>query len=213
MSVLIERGPINPELWAKEYEKSQWPALMRERRDYIQRKIGKDCRMIVRFFREAKDMYRVCGFSSPAEMIEKGYALDFNKIRLAVEWLELNDPEEAVGINEVLTRIARADARDQANQRPRGGDRRSVNFKDDNINHEPGPDGTSQAQALRRLRHQRPDLHAKVLAGKLSPHAACIKAGFRHRMLSVRTDNVKHAIDALVRCYGRRAVMRAVEEL
>ena len=43
------------------------------------------------------------------------------------------------------------------------------------------PNGTSRDQALRRLRKDRPDLHAKVLAGELSAHRAMVEAGFRHR--------------------------------
>lgn len=39
--------------------------------------------------------------------------------------------------------------------------------------------GTSRQYALRHLRKSRPDLHAKVLAGELSPHWAMIRAGFR----------------------------------
>lgn len=41
------------------------------------------------------------------------------------------------------------------------------------------PAGTSADAALRRLRKDRPDLHARVLDGELSAHAAMIEAGFR----------------------------------
>jgi hypothetical protein len=43
------------------------------------------------------------------------------------------------------------------------------------------PTGTSRAYALRRLREQRPDIHARVLAGEISPHAGMVEAGFRKR--------------------------------
>lgn len=49
----------------------------------------------------------------------------------------------------------------------------------DNINEVSRPDGTSREAALRRLRKDRPDLHAKVLAGEMSAHAAMKEAGFR----------------------------------
>lgn len=42
------------------------------------------------------------------------------------------------------------------------------------------PTGNSIEAALRRLRRDRPDLHARVLAGELSAHHAAIEAGFRH---------------------------------
>jgi hypothetical protein len=41
------------------------------------------------------------------------------------------------------------------------------------------PAGTTRGRALRRLRDHRPDLHARVLEGELSPHRAMIEAVFR----------------------------------
>jgi hypothetical protein len=69
-----------------------------------------------------------------------------------------------------------------------GGDRRSEAFKCDTPKrdikldqpHQP-PTGTSAAAAHRRLREQRPDLHARVLAGEATAHAAMIEAGFRKK--------------------------------
>ncbi len=43
------------------------------------------------------------------------------------------------------------------------------------------PSGHSCERALRRLRKDRPDLHARVLSDELSPHAAMVEAGFRRR--------------------------------
>lgn len=73
---------------------------------------------------------------------------------------------------------------DQALQRPRGGDHRS---NVDNIN-VARPTGTSQQRALRKLRTSRPDLHVRVVAGEMSPHAAMIEAGFRRRTITVPAD-------------------------
>jgi hypothetical protein len=42
------------------------------------------------------------------------------------------------------------------------------------------PRGNARARALRDLRDKRPDIHARVLAGELSPHKGMIEAGFRH---------------------------------
>jgi hypothetical protein len=41
------------------------------------------------------------------------------------------------------------------------------------------PSGNSRAAFLRRLPKDRPDIHAKILADELSPHAGMIEAGFR----------------------------------
>ena len=56
----------------------------------------------------------------------------------------------------------------------------------DNIQGTPAPTGTSRQQALRRLRDQRPDLHASVLAGELSAHRAMVTAGFRKQKTALQ---------------------------
>lgn len=65
----------------------------------------------------------------------------------------------------------------------------------DNINDR--PTGTSREQALRRLRKDAPELHADVLAGRLSAHAAMVKAGFRSRTVSVPVSQPERVADAL----------------
>ena len=71
------------------------------------------------------------------------------------------------------------DLLDQALQRPVG--HPSI---DDNI-HNRRVAGTSQSGALRRLRKNAPELHADVLAGRLSAHGAMVRAGFRPKTVSV----------------------------
>lgn len=51
-----------------------------------------------------------------------------------------------------------------------------------------GGRGTSTDYALRRLRKDAPELHAEVIGGNLSAHAAMVKAGFRPRTFTVRPD-------------------------
>jgi hypothetical protein len=52
--------------------------------------------------------------------------------------------------------------------------------KDHDIHdHRERPSGTSAAAALRRLEKDRPDIHARVLAGELSANAGMVEAGFR----------------------------------
>jgi hypothetical protein len=43
------------------------------------------------------------------------------------------------------------------------------------------PDGNTKQRALRMLRNHRPDLHARVLAGELTPHKAVVEAGLLRR--------------------------------
>lgn len=59
------------------------------------------------------------------------------------------------------------------------------------------PEGNTQAKALRRLRKDKPELHAEVLAGRLTAHAAMVQAGFRPKTISVpvsRPDSVAAAL-------------------
>jgi hypothetical protein len=77
----------------------------------------------------------------------------------------------------------RDDAADRARLRPahRPKTVESVDNGHKDINTSGRPTGTSRACALRRLRDQRPDIHARVLAGEISPHAGMVEAGFRKR--------------------------------
>ena len=51
--------------------------------------------------------------------------------------------------------------------------------------------GTSADYALRRLKRDRPDLAAKVIAGELSTHRAAVIAGFRKKYFQVPRDPAK----------------------
>ena len=48
--------------------------------------------------------------------------------------------------------------------------------------------GNTRQYALRKLRKDAPELHAKVLAGEVSPHQAMIDAGFRRKTVSIPLD-------------------------
>lgn len=65
------------------------------------------------------------------------------------------------------------------------------------------PEGNTSAKALRRLRKDRPDLHAAVLAGEKSPHGAMVEAGFRPRTVTLPID-VERAAAALWRARQQR---------
>lgn len=84
------------------------------------------------------------------------------------------------------------DLLDRALQVRPGGDR----SKSNNVT-AAQPAGNQQAKALRRLRKDAPDLHAEVLAGHLSAHAAMVKAGFRPRTASVRLDDPEAVVRTL----------------
>jgi hypothetical protein len=76
------------------------------------------------------------------------------------------------------------DLLDQALKNSHGGDRRSTDFNVDNVHNE-RPSGNAESAALRSLRKRRPDLHADVLAERITAHAAMVKAGFRPKTVSM----------------------------
>lgn len=78
-----------------------------------------------------------------------------------------------------------------------------------NMQDKAAPTGTSREAGLRRLRKDRPDLHAEVLAGALSTHAAMVKAGFWRKKITVPVDTPQNAARAL----RRNLTPEAVEEL
>lgn len=80
-------------------------------------------------------------------------------------------------------------------------------------NNIPGrPEGTSKDKALRRLRKDAPDLHAEVLAGRLTAHAAMVQAGFRRPTFTVRADSAE-SIAATLRRHIDPAVLANVIRL
>lgn len=84
--------------------------------------------------------------------------------------------------------VQRRNAADEVNQqqRPLGTNQYTEGF--DNVQTRP-PTGNSVETALRRLRKDRKDLHAKVLAGELTPHGAMVEAGFRHLTITIPADD------------------------
>lgn len=100
------------------------------------------------------------------------------------------------------------DLLDRVLQGEHGGDRSKL----DNIqlaSPSSAPTGTSQARALRRLRKDAPELHAEVIAGRLSAHAAMVKAGFRTRTISVPVERPDRVAAAL----RRHMTQEQLEEL
>ncbi|MFJ8755498.1 hypothetical protein [Streptomyces cyaneofuscatus] len=59
------------------------------------------------------------------------------------------------------------------------------------------PSGNRQEAALRRLRKDAPELHARVMNGELSAHAAMVQAGFRAKTVTVPTGRPESCARAL----------------
>lgn len=85
------------------------------------------------------------------------------------------------------------DLLDRALQNPIG-----TNVPLDNVQGH-APSGNAQTAALRRLRKDAPELHAEVLAGNLSAHAAMVQAGFRPKSFTVAAGHPDRLAAALRR--------------
>ena len=77
-----------------------------------------------------------------------------------------------------------------------------------NVNEVKRPQGNSGARALRKLRRDAPELHAEVLAGNLSRHAAMVRAGFRPKTFTVRADDAESTVRSLRKHMSADALAR-----
>lgn len=82
------------------------------------------------------------------------------------------------------------------------------------------PQGTSRTQALRRLRKEADsgnvraaELHADVLANRVSAHAAMVDAGFRPKTVSIPVSRPERVAAYLRKHMPREALARLVELL
>jgi hypothetical protein len=68
------------------------------------------------------------------------------------------------------------------------------------------------AQAIvARLKRDDPALAAQVVSGTITPNAAAIQAGIRHKYARVRTDDISRAVGVLLKCYTRDQLLAALE--
>jgi hypothetical protein len=79
------------------------------------------------------------------------------------------------------------------------------------VKEEKRPAGNTAKRALRKLRKDRPDLHQQVIAGKKSPHAAMVEAGFRKKTLTIPAD-IEGAARRLVKHFDPDELCEAIIE-
>jgi hypothetical protein len=163
MAVVIDSGPVTATLKLHEVPSERWRDLMRVRRDYLNIKLSHDCRCLVEFIDDAKKMYKVCGFKSVDDMVANGYELSPADVRVALDWLKLHPPKEAVSF-ETAIRLGNHGT----NQHTRGPDNiRSSDY------------GTSPAYIQARLdRDGHTELANAVRTKAMSARQAGIRAGF-----------------------------------
>ena len=74
------------------------------------------------------------------------------------------------------------------------------------------PTGNTRQRALRKLRKDAPELHARVIAGEVSPNAAMIEAGFRRKSITIPAD-APGAAQAIIRNFDIDAIAEIVNIL
>ena len=73
--------------------------------------------------------------------------------------------------------------------------------------------GTSRAYALRRLHRDAPELYAEVVAGRISPHGAMVKAGYRAKRFTIRADDPDSIVTTLQRQLPPDVLAAVAEQL
>lgn len=165
-AVKVDSGPIEATDPLHYVPKDRWRDLMLARRQFLDVKVSHDCRCLVEFVDDAKQMFKTLGFSSVEDMIRDGYGLEPEEVAIAVRWLELNPPDDPVPM-ETAVKLGRH------------GGPRYAECTDDQGSDITTLMGRGSEYIKARLRRDDPSLAAQVDAGKLSADAAAKQKGWR----------------------------------
>src|SRR6516225_6195552 len=94
--VFIDSGPITATSRLEEVPEKNWYNLMCQRAMFVKAHLPHDCRCLVQFVADAERMYGPLGFKGADDFIARGLKLVPEEIRIAVEWLKISKPQEAV---------------------------------------------------------------------------------------------------------------------
>jgi hypothetical protein len=97
-----------------------------------------------------------------------------------------------------------------------GGNQNASKERETNGNNVPigsEPERDRRSRFLRQLRDNYPDLHAKVVAKELTVTEAALKAGIRHRQLSIRTDDPESAARSVVKNFDPKMARQLAETI
>jgi hypothetical protein len=183
VSVRVNSGTIKADFPLRDVPRDQWETLVSLRRRFLATELTYDCRCLVDFIKEGESLWKPLGYISMDDFITRGYALESEEIRLAVRWLELNEPETPVGLPEVLANTA--SGRTQAAARVTTGEvlpkhaHPDSQFTNQTQASRAEKSGISkrQQEKLDALATKDPVRFAEVQAGTKSCHRACVEAG------------------------------------
>jgi len=180
--VSINTGNIYHQDKFRDTPRAQWPALLRERRMYIETQFEYDCRCIVQYLDEAEDVYAELGYDSADEMIQQELLIKPEWVRIAVTWLNQEQPTEATPLQLVLEQAktqplaAHGEIGNGRKDESRPSDRSSTSY------------GETQAYLLRRIARDQPELLDQIGPDKefRSVRAAAIEAGIIKPVPTIR---------------------------
>jgi len=172
----IDTGTVYHEDRLADTPRAQWPALLRERRMYIETQFEYDCRCIVQYLDEANEFHTELGYDSADEMIQQELLIKPEWVRIAVEWLNQEQRIEPVTKAEVEAALG-----------SHGGDRRSPQAMQDQGTGSTLKRGGNPGYLQARLRRDAPEVADALERGEFkSARAAAIKAGIIKPVPTVR---------------------------
>jgi len=170
-TVTIDSGRPEAHQRPREISKDKWRILMQEKKYFLDTYILHDCRSLLDFVQDADEMWEALGFDSAEDMILNGYGLEPEEVKLALKWLELKKPDEAVKYQSAVEGGRRLMTMSEA-----GGFGGRGNKALDNVNSFSG--GNQKTYLLARLERDRPDILDDLRQGKhKSVNQAAIAAG------------------------------------
>ena len=159
--VLIDSGSITATSKLDEVPEQNWYNLMCQREMFVKARLPQDCRCLIQFVEDAERMYAPLGFKDADDFIARGLKLVPEEIRIAVDWLKINKPKDAVAYEWVLGK--------------HGGVRKKG---EQGVNHTLVRGSTNRAYLAARLKRDFPEIAKRFAAGEFrSVRAAAIAAG------------------------------------
>ncbi len=175
-SVSVNTGGVYHEDRLADTPRDQWPALLRERRMYIETQFEYDCRCIVQYLAEAEEFHKELGYDSADQMIQEELLIRPEWVRIAVDWLKQEQRPEPVTKSEVEFALG-----------SHGGDRRSEQARHDQPTASSLKYGGNPDYLKARLQRDHPELAAALDRGEFrSARAAAIEAGIIKPVPTVR---------------------------
>lgn len=175
-AISVNTGGVYHEDRLADTPREQWPALLRERRMYIETQFEYDCRCIVQYLAEAEDFYQELGYASADQMIQEELLIKPEWVRIAVDWLKQEQRPEPVTKSEVELALG-----------SHGGDRRSEQAKQVQATASSLKHGSNPDYLKARLRRDAPRLADALDRGEFkSARAAAIKAGIIKPVPTIR---------------------------